>query len=87
MRDLDEVILSRDNEEPRFTLGDVVYFTRQPDNILTCMVVGMQPEDSRIIYQVSPIRFSESGGVRGISPVTYLTYEENLEPTGKRLPT
>lgn len=82
MRDSDEIPLGKSNYSA-FTLGEVVYYTRKPDDVLTCMITAIQQnDDGRFMYEVSPIRFSITGDVIGLSPAVYYTYEESLESNG-----
>lgn len=96
MRDFDEVRLDRNSEDPKFTLGDVVFFTRQPDDIILCMVTAIQRnEDSSHIlgncgsfmYKLSPVRFNSNGNIAGLEPVEYYSYEDWLEGADIRVPT
>ena len=88
MRDFDEVRLNRYSEDPKFTLGDVVHFTRQPDDIILCMVTAMQRNESgSFMYKLSPVRFNSNGNIAGLEPVEYYSYEDWLEGTDIRVPT
>ena len=89
MRDFDEVRLDRNSEDPKFTLGDVVYFTHRPDDIILCMVTAIQRnhESGSFMYKLSPVRFNSNGNIVGLEPVEYYSYDYWLEGADIRVPT
>lgn len=88
MKDLDEVRLDRNSEDPKFTLGDVVHFTRQPDDIILCMVTAIQRNESgSFMYKLTPVRFNSQGNIAGFVPVEYYSYDDLLEGADIRVPT